>query len=102
MADADRTVIAGLIDETIVGVALVSLDASPVQGTVGVVEELYVEPEAREVGVGEALLNAAVGWCTEHNCVGIDISALPGDRNAKNLCERNGFVARALIMHKPL
>ena len=98
----DRQLFAGTIDDYVIGVALVTIDPSAAHGAVGVIEELYVEPEARQVGVGESLLDACVEWCRQHSCVGVDIAALPGDRNAKNLCENNGFLARTLIMHRNL
>ena len=54
------------------------------------------------VGVGEALIEAIISWCTERNCVGIDSMALPGNRATKNFFETFGFKARLLTVHKPL
>jgi GNAT superfamily N-acetyltransferase len=72
------------------------------RGSVVVVEEIFVEPDAREVGVGEALLDSAEQWASERGAMGIEIEALPGDRKLKNLGERHGFKARTLVMHKKL
>lgn len=67
-----------------------------------VVGELYVDPDAREVGVGEALVEAVLAWAAARGCVGVDATALPGHRAAKNFFETHGFVARSLTMHRPL
>jgi GNAT superfamily N-acetyltransferase len=95
-------VIAGLIDDYIVGVSVVGIDDSFPDGPIGVVQELFVEPDARGVGTGEAMLDLVVMWCRERGCAGVDLAVLPGDRNAKNLCERSGFSARLLIMYRAL
>ncbi len=68
----------------------------------GVITDLFVEPEAREVGVGEVLAGALVEHCRSLGCLGVDAAALPGHRAAKNFFETHGFTARALTMHKHL
>ena len=35
-------------------------------------------------------------------CIGADALALPGNRATKNFFEQNGFVARSIVMHRPL
>ena len=64
--------------------------------------DLFVESEARSVGVGESIADLIVAFCTAAKCVGIDAYALPGARTAKNFFERSGFTARALVMHHKL
>jgi len=100
--DPDKLLLAGLVEDYVVGISMVVLDQTVAKGPLGVVEELFVEDAARGVGVGEALLDAAVLWCRRRQCVGVDVAALPGDRAAKNLCERSGFRARLLVMHRSL
>lgn len=92
----------GLLDTHPMGFALVVIDDQMPGGRLARVEELYVEPEAREVGLGEALLDATVQWAKAQGCSGIDVEALPGARSAKNLGERSGFTARLLVLHKKL
>lgn len=70
----------------------------PVTGRIRV----YVEPEARELGVGEALLDEARPWLLSKGARAADIHVSPGHRAAKNFCEGQGFVARALVMHSRL
>ena len=99
--DDDR-VLVGCIDDAVVGYAIVRARLLADGTHLGAVTEVYVEPEAREVGVGEGLLDAALEWCGSRGCVGVDATALPGHRAAKNFFEEQGFVARSLVMHRPL
>jgi GNAT superfamily N-acetyltransferase len=101
VADRRRRVLVGTLDDVVVGMGLGRID--PVGGTpVGVVDGLYVEPEARRVGVGRALLDDLVEWFATEGCGGVDVTALPGDRHSKNFLEGAGFKARLLTMHRPL
>lgn len=95
--DPESLVVTGTFDNVPVGVALATSSDSLVM-----IEELYVEREAREVGVGEALLDAVVEWAQEQNMAAIDYPALPGDRATKSLGERSGFSARLIVMHRRL
>jgi ribosomal protein S18 acetylase RimI-like enzyme len=98
----DATVVVGSIDDVIVGYGAAVVETLRDRSRLGVIDELYVEPDARAVGVGEAIAEALVAFCADARCAGIDARALPGHREAKNFFERAGFTARALIMHKPL
>lgn len=97
---SDQAVLVGALDDVIVGFALCYIDQDLPGGPLAVIEELYVQPEAREVGVGESLINACVTWAREMNCVGIEADVQPGARSAKNLGERFGFTARSIRLHK--
>ena len=66
------------------------------------VADIFVEPPARDVGVGNALMQDAVEWARTRSCVGIDAHALPGDRHTKNFFESFGLVARAITVHRDL
>jgi ribosomal protein S18 acetylase RimI-like enzyme len=102
LAAAASEVVVGMIDDTIVGVGLAEAVALRDGGTLGVIHELYVLPEAREVGVGEAIVNELIARLDARGCIGIDAFALPGHRATKNFFEEQGFVARQLTMHRPL
>jgi GNAT superfamily N-acetyltransferase len=101
---ADGVVVAGTIDDFVVGIATarVHRPASAPDRPVGVVEVLYVDPEARGVGVGEAMMDVVLRWGEQAGCHGIDAPALPGARDAKAFFETMGMVTRALIMHRPI
>ena len=66
------------------------------------VTAVYVEPDAREVGAGEALMELVTSWARETGVVGIDALALPGARELKNFFESAGFAARLIVMHHRL
>jgi GNAT superfamily N-acetyltransferase len=102
LADPTTRVIVGGIDGVVLGFAVVR--AVPLRdGTrLGVIDELYVERDAREVGVGEELLAAVEEWCREVGCSGVDATALPGQRATKNFFEGSGYTTRRLIMHRSL
>lgn len=102
MAGADARVVAGTFDGVVVGYGVAHTEEMPRGGRLGVVSDIFVEPEARGVGVGEAMMDDLVAWCRERDCVGIDSMALPGARETKNFFEDSGFTARQLVMHKRL
>jgi GNAT superfamily N-acetyltransferase len=98
----DTCVVVGVIDDAVVGFGEVELETLRDGSRLGVIGDLFVEADARAVGVGEAIAGALIDFCRGAGCVGIDALALPGAREAKNFFERNGFTARALIMHHRL
>lgn len=95
-------VVVGTIDGTVVGYGVVRTEELAGGGTLGVVSDLYTLPDARGVGVGEAVMNALIAWCNDRGCFGVDSIALPGDRHTKNFFESFGLVARAIIVHRSL
>ena len=66
------------------------------------IETLYVLPDARGVGLGEALMEDVLAWAAGVGAVAVDSVALPGDRVTKNFFERFGLTARALQVHRRL
>jgi len=97
----DARLVVGTVDSVVIGFGAVVVEVLRSGAPLGVVTDLFVEPEAREVGVGEALAGDLVDFCTERKCVGVDAMALPGHRAAKNFFEDSGFTARAIVMHRP-
>ena len=101
LADADRLVVVGTLDTVEVGFALARYAVVGLT-PIGIVDALYVEPAARQVSVGEAMVDAIMEWCEGRGCRGVDAPALPGSRPAKAFFEDHGFVTRLLVMHRPL
>lgn len=101
IVDPDRMVWCATLEDVPVG-HLKALRCDGPAGRVVVVEELWVEPEAREVGAGESLLSAALAWAIAEEASAIDAYALPGARGAKNLFERMGMTARLLTVRREL
>jgi ribosomal protein S18 acetylase RimI-like enzyme len=98
----DALVVVGTVDEAVVGFGVVSVEPLRTGERLGVISDLFVEPEARAVGVGEVMADALVAFCAERGCIGVDALALPGHRAAKNFFEESGFTARAILMHRSL
>jgi GNAT superfamily N-acetyltransferase len=101
LADPRRTVLVGTVDDTVVGMAIGRVDDVG-EVSLGIIDACFVEPRARGVGVGGALLEGLVSWFAAAGCRGVDVSALPGDRETKNLLEATGFKARLITMHRTL
>lgn len=99
LADPDRVVVAGRIDDVVVGYAVGHLESLRDERRLGVVSELFVEAGARGVAVGEGMMDVLLEWFAGEGCVGVDAYALPGARETKNFFERSGFSARLLVMH---
>lgn len=92
----------GTYDEFAVGYAAVKYLGEGQAHGLAQITEIYVEAQARQVGVGEALIAEIVTEATQRGCRGIDATALPGTRATKNFFETMGFTARLLVMHKGL
>ena len=102
LARDDAILLVGSIDDAVLAFAAVVVEQLRSGARLGVITDLFVEPEAREVGVGEVLVDALVEHCRAAGCIGVDATALPGHRAAKNFFETHGFTARSLAMHKRL
>jgi GNAT superfamily N-acetyltransferase len=98
----DARLIVGTIDEVIVGFGAAQIEQLRDGTVLGVVTDLFVEPPARAIGVGETINNDLISFCRSQQCIGIDAWALPGHRATKNFFEESGFTARAIIMHHRL
>jgi GNAT superfamily N-acetyltransferase len=98
----DAAVLVVTYDDVVVGFGAAHVEVLRDGSRLGVVDEIYVEPEARAVGVGELLVERLVDFCRAAGCAGVDATALPGDRQAKNFFARAGFSARLLVMHRSL
>jgi GNAT superfamily N-acetyltransferase len=102
VAHDDARVVVGTYAEAVLGFGAVVVERVRSGASLGVITDLFVEPDAREVGVGERIIDDLVAFCAERDCIGIDASALPGHRAAKNFFEEHHFTARLLTMHHRL
>jgi GNAT superfamily N-acetyltransferase len=99
VADPEQLLLAGTIDDVVVGYARARTETLPDGRRLGIIDDLFVLPEARSVGLGETLMDDVLAWCREQGCSGVDAIALPGHRATKNFFEESGFTARLLVMH---
>jgi ribosomal protein S18 acetylase RimI-like enzyme len=103
LVDAQGACLAvGTIDGQIVGYGVAETHDVEGDPRLGVIRDLYVEPAAREVGVGEAIAGLLIEFLAGQGCAAIDAYALPGNRATKNFFESHGFTARLLVMHRLL
>jgi GNAT superfamily N-acetyltransferase len=101
-ADAMALLMVGEYEGVVVGLGAVTAVGGSRGVTRGHIECCYVETGARGVGVGSALMEAAVAWCSERGCETVDALALPGDRTTKQRLEAAGFTARLLTLSRRL
>lgn len=98
---AEQTVIErSLVAEyngVVVGYLVHEMSERPGRGLVCAVDRVYVEEAAREQGCGDGLLSLATEVARRAGCQAIEGNALPGDRDTKNMYERAGMKARAII-----
>lgn len=84
------------VDGVVVGFATVRTTRVG-EGLVASIVRVFVTARARRVGVGDAMIASARAQARERGCTRIDAMALPGDRDTKNLYERNGLTARLIV-----
>ena len=87
-----------LIDDVPVGY----LQCSVAAGGAAEVLQVFVHPDARELGFGDWLLEAALQAARDAGSTVLEGTALPGDRDTKNLYERAGIKARKITVSLPL
>lgn len=97
LGDDRRLAGVGTLGAAVVGLVLASQRSAAEPAKLDVI---YVEPDARKLGVGEAMISLALGWASAHGCSGVDAPALPGNRAAKAFFETHRFTARLLVMHR--
>ena len=101
LVDSQVLLAIGLYDDVALGYAHAAVCA--VDGARIVrMYDVFVEPEARSVGVGEALLEFVFDWARQQHAIAIDSIVLPGNREGKNFFERFGLVARAIHVYRAL
>lgn len=85
------------IDDVVVGYLVLDID-----GETARIADVFVQPEARELGFGDELLAAALTAARAGGAQRLEGEALPGDRDTKNLYERAGIKARLIVVSTEL
>jgi ribosomal protein S18 acetylase RimI-like enzyme len=101
--DSDRTVlVVGEIEGYPFGFLLARVEPMLAQAgreQIGAIRLIYVDDEAREVALGEAMRELTLGILRDRGITKFDAHVLPGHRLAKNFFEAGGFAARSITMH---
>jgi GNAT superfamily N-acetyltransferase len=87
------------IDRVDLGFLIAEITALLDGEEIGAIRLVFVEEEARGVGVGEALRDEALSQMRARGLTLFDAYVLPGHRLAKNFFEQGGFAARSIVMH---
>ena len=102
LEDPNSRLIIGEIDTVPVGFLWMRPESLLPQANgdrVAVARLVSVDPEARGVGVGEAMITRAMDDFRARGFRRFDSRVSPGHRLAKNFFEANGFAARLIVMH---
>lgn len=102
IGDPAQAVVVGCFSGAVAGYGTGRTEALDDGRRLGVIDEMFVEPGLRGVGVGEAVMARLLEWFTVQGCSGVDSFALPGMRATKNFFEASGFTARLLVVHHRL
>jgi ribosomal protein S18 acetylase RimI-like enzyme len=81
---------------------MASLSASGSKDSSVFIHHVFVMPEAREIGLGDALILHLIEDLRSLGVKHVSAHALPGDRAMKNLFERHGLVAQTIVVGKSL
>jgi ribosomal protein S18 acetylase RimI-like enzyme len=101
--DAETVAVVGELDDVAFGFLVAHIEGMLPQAgdrKIGAIRLVFVQQPAREVGVGEAMLDLAL---TEMRSLGVstfDAHVLPGHRLVKNFFEAGGFKARSIVMSR--
>ena len=102
LADPEALVVMGDVDGYPFGFAMARIEEILPQAAgerIGSIRLIYVEPEAREISLGEEMRDYLIDELRRRGISRFDAHVLPGHRLAKNFFEAGGFSARAIIMH---
>lgn len=67
-----------------------------------ILNDLYVDAEARKQGIGEMLLHKAKDYAIETDAKSISLSTAPDNYSAQRLYEKNGYVRDSQFYHYEL
>ena len=90
-------------DDGVVG--LVSANLRPTlyhSGRSALIEELIVDPEARDQGVGRALVEAVVTWAVAQGASEVEVSTGKENEAAQAFYRQCGFTTEALLLELEL
>ena len=102
MASENAICVVGTYDDVVFGYSVCFVESLDNGNKLGRLHDFAVFPDARDAGIGEAMMDIIVERLTEIGAVGVDAWALPGDRATKNFFESFGLKARLLTAHREL
>lgn len=103
VGDPNTVAVIGEIDGVALGFCVAMVETLHPQADgrqIGAIRLIFVDHPAREVGVGEAMLQAVLAELRSRGIGTFDAHVLPGHRLVKNFFEAGGFKARSIIMSR--
>jgi GNAT superfamily N-acetyltransferase len=95
VASIDHSVLVAEVAQQVVAYICAELDDTRL---VCSVTQIFVDPQARQLGIGAHLVANTANIARDYGCTRLDACALPGDRKMKNLFERVGMPARLIVV----
>lgn len=91
-------------EEDIVGFVLFGVEDSTAASAVetGVIENLYVDPDFRNQGVGSELLAQAEAELVERGVDVVSLQAMAANEDARRFYRRHGYSPHRVVMEKPI
>lgn len=77
------------------GIATVTTSVGVEYGLSAEMEDLYILPQARGMGIASALIDAVCSWCRGHRCTTVLVTVTPEGEKSHGLVDyyrRRGFV----------
>lgn len=101
LSDVSTVVFVAGSNDVVMGYLIARLGRAK-SGSIATIEQVFVTKDARNLGIGDALVSTTIAWAKSEFLVALDGYALPGDRETKNLFERSGLVARLITVSTDL
>jgi GNAT superfamily N-acetyltransferase len=89
-------------DKVIGMVSLLFSISTALGGRVAMLEDMVVLPEQRGLGIGSALLNAAISTARDNGCLRITLLTDSDNKVAHGFYDKHGFVRSAMLAFRML
>ena len=87
-----------VIDQKIVGVLISELQVQIHRSKKrGYIEDLIVDENYRNQGIGKSLLENAINYAKDNDCEVVDLSSYITNDNAHRFYEKNGFIKHSYM-----
>ena len=101
IGDSQKAIVIGENDNCPLGYMLIELVSIDDKFATNI-HEVFVDANAREVGIGEAIMDFTIDWSRTNGAAHIMGRAFPGNRATKNYFERFRITARLIQVFKEL
>ena len=96
--DVNSYYIVAVIDQKIVGVLISELQVQIHRSKKrGYIEDLIVDENYRNQGIGKSLLENAINYAKDNDCEVVDLSSYITNDNAHRFYEKNGFIKHSYM-----